>query len=113
MLESYDLLDVQSVLAGTAVRRDLVDQHSHFRRRIHPIPQPQFERRQNLREAICPVRLHLAILNLLRSGNDFGQPLSFNGGRNAVVGEAFFFVSRTLASDFIYLFRTKSLHRYR
>jgi hypothetical protein len=44
VLESQNLLDVQSVLASAMILRDPVDQHGHFRHwRIHPVQQPQFE----------------------------------------------------------------------
>jgi hypothetical protein len=79
VLESQDLLDVQSVFPSASVLRDSVDQHRHlWDWRIHPVQQAQFERYRNLREALCPIGLDSAVLNLLRASNDFSEPLALD-----------------------------------
>ena len=79
MFESQNLLDMQSVFSSAAILGDPMDQHSDFgNRRIHPVQQAKFEGYRDLREALCPIGLDLAVFNLLRASDDFRQPLALD-----------------------------------
>jgi hypothetical protein len=86
MLKVQNPLDMQLVFACAAVLCDPVDQHCHFwNRRIHAVAQAEFEGHRYLREALRPVRLDLAVLDLLRACDDFSQPLALYCCRDPVV----------------------------
>jgi hypothetical protein len=62
---------MKAVFARTPILRDPVDQHRDFGYwRIHPVQQPQFKWHRDLREALRPVRLDLAVFDLLRASDD-------------------------------------------
>ena len=99
MFESQNLLDMQSVLSSTAILVDPMDQHRDFWDwRIHPVQQSQFEGHRNLRQALCPIGLDLAVLDLFRASDDFRQPLALNGRRDPVVIDSH---SLSLAHSFV------------
>lgn len=71
VLESQNFLDVQLVFARTAVLRDLADQYRDFRdRAIHPVEQAQLEGHRDLPEPLRPIRLDLAVFDLLGVRDD-------------------------------------------
>ena len=71
MLESQNLLDVESVLTRPTILRDPVNEDCHFRHgRIHSVQQAQFEWRCDLAEALRPVGLDLSVFNLFRACDD-------------------------------------------
>jgi hypothetical protein len=49
------------------------------------VEQAQFKRQRDLREALRPVRLDLAVFDLLRASDDLRQPLALDGRRDSVV----------------------------
>ena len=72
MLESQNLLDMKAVFSSAAILRDPVDQHRNFwHGRIHPVQQPQFEWLRDLRETLRPIRLDLAVFDLLGASDNF------------------------------------------
>lgn len=74
MLEPQHLLDVQPILARTTILHDPVDQHRDFWHRwIHAVQQPQFEWQRDFREPLRPVRLDLAVFDLLGARDDWGS----------------------------------------
>jgi hypothetical protein len=80
---------VQSVLVSTAVLRDLVNQDRDFGYwAIHPVEQAQFKWKRDPREAFRPIRLDLAIFDLLSASDNLSQPLAFDGCRDPVVADS-------------------------
>src|ERR1700722_12773567 len=86
MLKTQDFLDVQLVYASAAILRDSMNQHCDFRYWwIHSVQQSQFEWNRYLREALRPVRLDLAVFDLLSASDDLCQPLALDGRRYSVI----------------------------
>ena len=99
--------------AGMVLRRaalcDPVDQDGRLRyRRSHAVQQPQFEWHRYPREALRPVGLNLAILDLLGARDDLRQSFPFNGGRDPVVVELLHWIATRCPRSFLPVIRASA-----
>jgi hypothetical protein len=77
---------VQLVLACARVLADLADLHQHPRSRLaHPVDEMKFEGCLDARELSRPIRLQLAIRDLLVPRDDLAEELAFDGGGDAMI----------------------------